>query len=62
MDIKELQQKSPDELRRLIAEWQTLLRDGRFQFATRQMGKLKSVRQARRDIARVETILRQKSN
>jgi ribosomal protein L29 len=59
MDIKELKTKSMQELEKLAAELRAVLRDGRFQLAMRQTKALKKTREARKDLARIETVLNQ---
>ncbi|MDO8618126.1 MAG: 50S ribosomal protein L29 [Candidatus Uhrbacteria bacterium] len=58
MDIKELKMKSVDELRRLAKELRSELRDMRFKVATRQLNKVRNVRKGKKDLARIETLLR----
>ncbi len=59
MKIKELKQKSKDELAKTLAENREFLRSLRFDLAA---GKIKNVRQLRlvkKDIARISTLLNQ---
>ncbi len=58
MDIKELKLKSVDELKRLAKELRSELRDMRFKVATRQLTKVRNVRKGKKDLARIETLLR----
>lgn len=60
MKIKELKEKSKDELAKLLIESRELLRSLRFDLAA---GKVKNIRQFRlikKDIARILTLLSQK--
>ncbi len=61
MDIKELKLKSVDELKRLAKEQRSELRDMRFKVATRQLTKVRNVRKGKKDLARIETLLRSPS-
>lgn len=62
MDMKELSSKSREELLRLAAELEASKRDMRFKAATRQLAKVRSLRQAKRDLARVHMLLARKSS
>lgn len=57
MKANELRQKSPNELRRLAADLRSQLRDLRFKVATRQHTKVRTLREMKKDISRIETIL-----
>lgn len=57
MDVNELKQKQPDELRRMIGELSAQLRDLRFKVATRQWTKVRVIRTVKKDISRIRTIL-----
>ena len=57
MDVHELQQKQPDELRRLVQELSGQLRDLRFKVATRQWSKVHSIRVLRKDLSRIRHAL-----
>jgi len=57
MTAKELMQKSAAELQREAAEIHTAIRDLRFKIATRQHGKVRDIRQKKRDLARILTAL-----
>lgn len=59
MLAKELRLKNADELRRIAAELRADLHDAEFRVATNQSGKVRAVRELRRDLARVLTILAQ---
>ncbi|MBU1348639.1 50S ribosomal protein L29 [Patescibacteria group bacterium] len=60
MNPKDLIQKQHDELTRLAAELSADIRDLRFKVATRQNAKVRMLRNAKKDLARVLTALTQK--
>lgn len=60
MKANELRQKSDIELRRMADELRADLRDLRFKIATRQHAKVRTVREAKKRLARIETVLAQK--
>lgn len=57
MDIKELRQKSPADLKAHLLELQKEQFSLRMQKATGQLAKTHDVRRVRRDIARVKMLL-----
>lgn len=57
MTAKELEQKTPEELRKLIAELRESVRDLRFKIATRQHRKVRAIRETKKDLARVNAVL-----
>ena len=57
MDIKELRQKSSDELKAHLLELQKEQFSLRMQKATGQLAKTHDARRVRREIARVNTLL-----
>ncbi len=59
MKAKDLKQLSHQELQTRAAELRGLIRDLRFKVTTRQHSKVRDMRQARRDLARVLTVLNQ---
>lgn len=59
MDWNELNQKSPNELQRLLQEKRATLRDRRFKVAQGQHKDVREVRELKRDIARLMTKLHQ---
>ncbi|MBR9863709.1 MAG: 50S ribosomal protein L29 [Rhodobacteraceae bacterium] len=61
MDAKELRGKTPDELRTELVNLKKEAFNLRFQAATSQLENTARVRQVRRDVARVNTILNQKA-
>lgn len=61
MDAKELREKTPDQLRDELANLKKESFNLRFQQATGQMENTSGMRRARRDAARVKTILNEKA-
>ena len=61
MIAKELTEKSPEELRDVLSSLKKEAFNLRFQAATGQMENTSRFRQIRRDVARVMTVLNQKS-
>ena len=61
MKIEDIRHKTPDQLRDDIARLKKEQFNLRFQKATGQLEKTSRVREVRRDIARIETILSEKS-
>jgi large subunit ribosomal protein L29 len=61
MEIKELRQKSTDELKAHLLELQKESFSLRMQKATGQLEKSSRINEVRKDIARVKTIARQKA-
>ncbi len=60
MAAKELKQKSAVELNREAADLHSAIRDLRFKIATRQHGKVRDMRNKKRDLARILTELASK--
>ncbi len=61
MNAQELRDKTPDQLREQLVQLKKEAFNLRFQQATGQMENTARVRQVRRDVARVKTILNQKA-
>ena len=61
MNAKELRDKTPDELRDQLVSLKKEAFNLRFQQATGQLESTARVRQVRRDVARVMTILNEKA-
>lgn len=59
MKTNELRQKSNEELTRLAVELRGNIRDMRFKIATRQHNKVRSLREAKKDLAKVLSVLRE---
>lgn len=62
MSSKELLQKTTAELRREADALRAELRDLRFKIATRQNSKVRQMRDKRKQLARIETVLATKSD
>lgn len=60
MKAKELRELSDSELREKLAGFKEELFNLRFQMATRQLDNPMRIREVKRDIARIKTILRQR--
>ena len=58
---KDLRQKSNEELNLLLSESQKKLRELRFNLASGKVKNVRSVRALKKDIARILTILNEKS-
>lgn len=61
MDAKELSSKTPDQLRDALLALKKEAFNLRFQKATGQLENTARIRQVRRDVARVSTVLNQKA-
>jgi large subunit ribosomal protein L29 len=61
MNASELRDKTPDQLRDQLVELKKEAFNLRFQAATGQIENTARVRQVRRDVARVKTILNEKA-
>lgn len=61
MNAHELRDKTPDELRDQLVQLKKEAFNLRFQAATGQMENTSRMRQVRRDVARVKTILNEKA-
>jgi large subunit ribosomal protein L29 len=61
MDAKELRNKTPDELRDQLVQLKKEAFNLRFQQATNQLENTARMRQVRRNVARVNTILNEKA-
>lgn len=61
MNAQELRDKTPDQLRDQLADLKKEAFNLRFQQATNQMENTSRVRQVRRDVARVKTVLNEKA-
>ena len=61
MDAKELREKTPDQLRDELTNLKKEAFNLRFQQATNQLENTARMRQVRRDVARVKTVLNEKA-
>jgi large subunit ribosomal protein L29 len=59
MKIKELKEKNTNELKKLLAEKGEDVRKFRFELATKQVKGTRQIRVAKRDVARILTLIRQ---
>ncbi len=60
MKVKELRRKPKGELKRLLAENREILRKLRFDIANKQLKNVRQLREARKTVAKILTILGQK--
>lgn len=59
MKTSELRQKNADEQKKLLAESQSKLAELKFDLEGGKVKNLKAIRETRRDIARINTLLRE---
>ncbi len=59
--MKDLQEKNIAELRVLIAETRAACRDLQFKIAAKQLKNIREIRTAKKNLARLQTVLRSKS-
>lgn len=57
MDIKELREKGTEELKRLLAEKQEAVRKFRFDIAAKQVKNVRQIRNDKKEIARIKTLI-----
>lgn len=57
MKIQELRQKSKQELQELLLNYRSQLRDLRFQIAQRQLKNVRQVREVKKTISKILTLL-----
>ena len=62
MKITELRQKSKDELQKLLQNLREKQRQLRFDLASGKIKNIREIRQIKKDIARILTVLCQKNN
>lgn len=62
MDAKELRLKSRDELIRSLSDESETLRKARFELAQGRVKNIRTIRETRRGIARLRTVLREKQS
>jgi ribosomal protein L29 len=58
MKISELREKTDLELDRLLAEYRNKVRDFRFKVAARQLGDVRDIRDAKKSVAQILTLMR----
>lgn len=61
MDAKELRQKTRQELQSLVHELRAKVRESEFSVANHQMKKVRDLREQKRDLARVLSVLAETS-
>jgi ribosomal protein L29 len=59
MNTKELRTQSPKRLRELLDKAAAAVRDLRFTVSTRQQAHVRDLRKAKRELARIKTVLRE---
>jgi len=62
MKTEELKQKNKEELQKMVLGLREKLRQFRFDLASGKVKNVKSIRASKKDVARILTILNQKSN
>jgi len=62
MDLKELKTKKASELHALLAKWREELREFRFKDSNRQLKNIREIRNVRKSIAQVLTLLNSSKN
>ena len=61
MKIKELREKNIEELKKLLTEKEEMVRKLRFDLATKQIKNVRQIREDKRDIAKILTIINQEN-
>jgi ribosomal protein L29 len=61
MKIKELKEKNTNELKKLLLEKEEGIRKFRFELATKQVKGTRQIRTAKRDVARILTLISQEN-
>ncbi|MCX6763817.1 MAG: 50S ribosomal protein L29 [Candidatus Moranbacteria bacterium] len=62
MRIKEIREKNIEELKKLLAEKQEAVRKLRFEVAGKQVKNHREIRNSKRDIARIITLIKEGKN
>lgn len=62
MDLKELKTKKESELHSLLAKWREELRELRFKVSNHQLKNVREIRNIRKNIAQVLSLLNSKKN
>lgn len=61
MKVSELRQKPKEELEKLLRDWRERLRQLRFELVSGKVKNVKEIREIKKDIARILTILKPKT-
>jgi len=59
MKIKELREKNIEELKKMLFEKRESVRKARFDVAAKQVKNIREIRNSKRDIARILTIIKE---
>ncbi len=62
MTVQELQKKTDEQLDDILKELRETVRDMRFKLVTRQLKDVRALRKAKKSVARVLTIMTERSN
>ncbi|GBE16276.1 50S ribosomal protein L29 [bacterium BMS3Abin15] len=62
MKISEIKEKNKNELKKLLEDKKELVRKLRFDIASKQVKNHREYRNARKDVAKILTVLNEKSN
>ncbi|MCD6178222.1 50S ribosomal protein L29 [bacterium] len=60
MKASQLRRKSKSELQKMLREWREKLRELRFNLASGKVKNIREIREVKKDIARILTILNEK--
>ncbi len=60
MKIKELREKNIEELKKLLAEKREAVRKLRFDIASKHITKVRDIRNAKKDVAKILTLINEK--
>ncbi len=60
MKIKELREKNIEELKKLLAEKREAVRKLRFDISSKHITKVRDIRNARKDVAKILTLINEK--
>ena len=61
-NLKELRAKSPKELEKMLKRQHEVVRDLRFKDSNKQLKNVRDFRQAKKEVARILTVIKEKSN
>jgi large subunit ribosomal protein L29 len=60
MEIKELREKTDEELRKLLVEFREKMRNLRFKIASKQLKNVREMYATKKTIARILTVIRER--